>query len=204
MEMQKSNVIFWIKQPSSWLATIATLISLITFFIVYEYKGKLIVTLPDRIGICATGDLSLIVPLSITNTGAPRTVRNVIRITAYIEDIAPLKEYPTKVFVRWRMETKFVPIPGSTSHLHDSIGYVNRVVPFAVHGGISSEKVFNFIQNGTGFEKKIIDNFTIRVRVETDNGTFYSRKSYYNCNHMDISQDLFQYCEMPYEGNENF
>lgn len=202
MKIPLSNFISWFKQPSSWLSIIATLISLITFFIVYEYKGKLIVTLPDRIGVCATGDLSIIVPLSITNTGAPRTVRHIIRITAIMEDIAPLKDNPTKVSVRWRMETKFVPRPGY-SHLDDSIGYVNRVVPFAVHGGTSLEKVFNLIQIGRGFEKKFIDSFTIKVKIETDNGTFYSRKSYYNCYHIDVKEDVFQYCEMPYNDKIN-
>lgn len=198
MKLPQSNFSTWFKQPSSWLSIIATLISLITFFLIYEYKGKLIVTLPDRIGICASGNIAIIVPLAITNTGAPRTVRHIIRITANITDIAPLNDKPTKVSVRWRMECKFVPRPGF-SHLNDSIGYINRVVPFAVPGGTSAEKVFNFIQYDGDFEKDFVDNFTIQVKIETDNGTFYSRKSYYNCNHIDIKMDVFQYCEMPYD-----
>jgi hypothetical protein len=204
MERKKSrsSVIGWFKQPSSLISIISIIISLITFFLVNEYKGKLIIVLPDRIQVSDFKNLSFEVPLVITNTGAPKTAAHVIRITCNLEDIIPLQKKSTNIKLLWRMESKYVPRPGS-DHLHDSLGYVNRVVPFAIHGGNSVEKIYNFRPIGNGFENEFIDKFSLKVYVETDQGAFYSKKTFYNCNNMEGNHPNFQFCYMPFENYDN-
>ena len=137
----------WLYQPSSWISLVAALISVTTFFLVYAYRGEVRVIIPDRIGVALTsGDLSVLMPLTLTNTGAPRTARHIVRISATLEGIAPLQGSPATINVRWRMELKYAK-SNDTNYMHDKLVYVNRAIPFALFGGTSTQRVFELVQD---------------------------------------------------------
>lgn len=194
MNNSSRQVVKWFSQPSSWLSIIAAILSVITFFLVYAYKGDVRVILPDKIGIgLEKGDLSIILPLVLTNTGAPRTVIHIIQITASIEGIAPLQEPPNEVDVRWRAEVKFV---NEEEYMQDHIEPINRAVPFALFGGTSTQRVFELVQIGRGFSKSNIDGFTITVNVITDAGNYNSTASHYDCDHIKMINNSIEYCPL--------
>lgn len=99
----------WLKEPSSWLALVATCISISTFFLVYAFEGELRVILPDRVGIgLDNGYLTTIVPITFTNTGAPRTVRHVRQVKALVEPKVTTNTKNPSITMFSLQEKKFV------------------------------------------------------------------------------------------------
>ena len=188
------NILKWFAQPSSWLSIIAAIVSVTTFILVYTYKGKIEVILPARVGFCLEeGDLSILLPLTLTNTGSPRTVSHIVRITALLEDIAPLNEMPTEINVYWRTVLKY---EAGKDITHDSLKYISRANPFALFGGTSTQNVFELVQFGKGFSKRYIDGFKLTVHVLTNSGTYYSKSEYYQGGHNHLEDNNYSYCTL--------
>lgn len=184
----------WFLQPASYLALIATGISVATFFLVYASPGNLRIILPDRVGVALTqGDISVVIPLTFTNTGAPRTVRHVQRVTASLIEIAPLNEQPTEVHARWRFEYAYGKKEGA-AFAEDKLNYVNRAIPFALFGGTSKQKVFELVQVERGFDKKTVAGFTLRVHAATESETISSDLIRYECQQLGLLDRNYQYC----------
>jgi hypothetical protein len=103
-----SSFFDWLRQPNSLLALAATIISASTFFLVYVREGELAIDLPDRIGIAVNDtDLELVIPIAVTNTGAPIAVKRVRRATA----IATVKEDRAKdqpIELAWLFEKSYM------------------------------------------------------------------------------------------------
>lgn len=222
------SLIKWIKQPTSWLSVIATLISIstivisiATFRLVYADRGEVKVVMPDRVGIklwCRDaelkrpGDADLLIPLTFTNTGAPRTVQHVTRVTAILSNIYPSKVLGNKeVDLGWSYEYMFVSRQqwfqkypnekGRTAEKtgscdrEDYLDYLNRAVPFAIWGGTSAYKLSEFIQIGNGFQQSV-RGFDLVVRAEVDHGSPPSSEIVkYECESDQLKDSKFRYCE---------
>lgn len=200
-EKKLYSFLSWFKQPASVLSLVAAVTSLLTWFWVYANKGEIRIIPPDRVGIAlAGGDLSLIIPLIFTNTGAPRTNQLIRRVTVELDGITPIKQPPISLRLRWRLEVKYIKAK-EDDFLHDRLDYVNRAVPFAVVGGTSTPKLFEFIQVDTGFPKRYVDGFRLTIKTFTESRTFSSATVYYDCRHHDLGADSsvtanYHYCEM--------
>lgn len=194
----------WFRQPSSWLSLVATVISVTTFFLVYAYRGEVRVIVPDEIGVALVdGDLSVLLPLTLTNTGAPRTITHIVRVMATVKEFTSEKKSAATVEVRWRRELKYTKRE-NTPYLDDELEYLNRAVPFALDGGKSTQKVYELIQVGTGF-KRSIGNVSLTVHITTaESGLFASKTAYYDCQRVDKDGELkdlglisrYQYCRL--------
>lgn len=180
----------WFRQPSSWLSLVATVISVTTFFLVYAHKGEVRVVVPDELGVALLdGDLSVLLPLTLTNTGAPRTTTHIARIMATVKETAPTGTSAATVEVRWRRELMYTKIE-NTPYLEDELKYLNRAVPFALNGEQSTQKVYELIQVDTGF-KPSIGNISLTVRVTTaESGLFVSETAYYDCRSEDKDREF--------------
>lgn len=131
----------WLKSLSSWLSFSAIIISLYTFIVVDLNPGRLIVVLPQEIGVMLNydGGIDLLVPTVIYNTGAQRKQRVVLDITADLTDET------NQVFkYRWRDSWDFIgkiefekEYPQNRARLpaDEYIIYDSRRVPFIILGG---------------------------------------------------------------------
>ena len=145
----------WVKQPSAWLSVIAAIISISTliisistFYLVYARKGDVLVILPDKVGVSlSNGDALLLIPLTFTNTGAPRTVNHVTHVTATLRDMKPHEISGNEVDLHWRFELTtignlqyFQKYPEEEKKRKDTktaaddvVQYVGRTFPFALY-----------------------------------------------------------------------
>jgi hypothetical protein len=215
MNKENKKKFSWLKEPSPWtsivsvvISIVAVVISMATFFIVYVYRGTVRVIIPNQVGVTLTdynkddltkGDLSLVVPISLTNYGSPRTVRTVIKITLELSEIEPVDVEPVSISARWRTEFNYIgpkqyykkyfqvlnhynKLPSQNKvnknkllfFLHDRLDYNGRVAPFSIYGGQTKMKVLEFVQHGRVFKKEYIKSFKMRAIVETKSKKFTS------------------------------
>jgi hypothetical protein len=177
----KSAVLKWIKEPSSWLALTASIISIATFFLVYADHGTVDLILPDRVGMkydALSDTAEMLLPLTFTNTGAPRTQRHVLRVTALVSpaqspaagntDPAFAWEYE-KVFIgklEWekRYPDWFDKYPEDRNNA-DFVDYLGRALAFSLHGGESKSKLFNMLQSNGKLSGRSLSDFALTVEA---------------------------------------
>ena len=200
-EDKSQGFVGWLKQPNSLVALSAAIVSLSTFFLVYENPGKLKVVLPVEVGLKLRGEkLELIVPLTLTNTGAPRTSRHVVTLLAELRPQSDQRAEP--LVLQWRSEWKFVGYlefnkryPGKGEPgVEDYIEYVSRAAPFAVVGGQSISKVVVFEQKGGAVDNKVLGEFRLNVTAQTENGRF-KQAAAFSCGMKKIGGGVFDWCE---------
>lgn len=198
----------WFRSPSNWISLIAFLISTVTFFLVYANPGKIRVIPSEAVGIgLYKGYFSLAAPLTLTNTGAPRTVQHITKITAVVNAETSTGVKTAEMY--WLFERSFV---GRREYLakypelkkesdddRDSIDYFkfeNRMAPFALFGGTSESKVFQFGQE-TGSKSPFanLDHFKVTFKVKTESSTYRARDIYYSCQNPDpLSEMSYKWC----------
>jgi hypothetical protein len=190
----------WLKEPPSWLALSAAVVSISTFFLVYANPGKLQVVLPVDVGLRLAGsNLELLASVTLTNTGAPRTRRHVVTLLAELRpqeqpDIQP-------VALRWESEWAFIgylefnkKYPGQgVPAVEDYIEYVSRAAPFAVAGSESITKVMRFRQRSGSTEKRFVGSFQLRVIARTENKEF-TQTAVFRCA-AEIGEAKYDWCE---------
>ena len=204
---EESSLWNWARQPSSWLALIALAMSAATFFLVQASPGDLLVILPDSVGILriaplnagAGQRLSLLLPLTLTNTGAPCTWRHITQVAAELEATEPATQV-LRVNLAWEFEHRFL---GSQQYLEkykkaldegtvDYLDYEGRAFPFALRGGESTARLFQLRGNLEGQQLSRLESFTLLVTVKTTRG--YEREArQFRCNDR-IGAKEFQWC----------
>ncbi|MDD5559962.1 hypothetical protein [Candidatus Methylomirabilis sp.] len=190
----------WLKQPNSWLSLSAAIVSIVTFYLVQASPGKLMVVLPVEVGaIYLRGNLELLVPVTLTNTGAPRTRRHVVTVLA---ELRPQEQAGIKpVVLRWASEKKFMgylafnkEFPGEGEpDVEDYEVYVSRAAPFAVSGGQSITKVMKFKQKAGVLEKSWLKSFELKVIAKTEDNEF-TRTAVFSCA-IEIGEVKTDWCE---------
>jgi hypothetical protein len=187
----------WLQQPNSWLSLSAAILSIITFYLVQANPGTLEVVLPANVGLRLRGDgLELLVPMTLTNTGAPRNHRHVITMVAFLQQ----KEKPV-VPLRWESEWTFLgylefnrKYPGHKEGEHqDYIDYVSRAVPFVLVGGQSLTKLIKFTSRAGVINNNRSNRFELKVVVKTEHKEF-AQTATFMCA-AEISQQRFDWCE---------
>jgi hypothetical protein len=187
----------WLQQPNSWLSLSAAVLSVITFYLVQANPGTLEVVLPANVGLRLRADgLELLVPMTLTNTGAARNHRHIITMVAFLRQ----KEKPI-ASLRWESEWTFLgylefnrKYPGHKEGEHeDYIDYVSRVVPFVLVGGQSLTKLIKFTNRAGEVNKNLFNQFELKVVVKTERKEF-AQTATFMCA-AEISQQRFDWCE---------
>jgi hypothetical protein len=182
----------WLTEPASWLSLSAIVISALTFFLTYAYKGELTLILPDRIGVVGKPGLAVAMPLVFTNSGAARTHRHVVETTADLT-FKPLSEsQPRTLPLLWEYELEFISTlefrhrypeavvegkktsddqktPEGQKTPEDQIVYTNRAFPFHLAGGTSVVKVYRFTPRDNSVSVREIGPLDVTVKVRTVN-----------------------------------
>jgi hypothetical protein len=205
----------WIKQPGSWLSVVAAIISVSTFYLVYAKKGEVRVIMPDKVGVSlSNGSALLLIPVTFTNTGAPRTVNHVTHVTATLRKLDPQEVAGNEVGLHWRFELKTIgkfqylqTYPdrkdeeknkkGDVANNDDYVDYVSRTFPFALYGGTSVNKLFDFVQDAGVFQRSL-RSFELEVRAETDSKAVSSQVVKYFCEGEELRKD-YRYCLRSYQ-----
>jgi hypothetical protein len=204
----------WVKQPNSWLSVIAAIISLSTFYIVELRKGDVQVIMPDKVGVrlSQSGDYAiLLIPLTFTNTGAPRSVNHVTHVTATLRNMDPHEISDNEVEFLWRYEATtvdkfeyFQKHPERRKEWHDVgtmsdiVVYAARTFPFALNGGTSASKLFDFVQRDGGKFQQSLRSFELIVHAMTPSETVSTSKAVrYICEDDKLEAD-FGYCHQAY------
>ena len=197
----------WLKNPSSWLSVIAAVISVATFVLVHADPGDIKVVLPDNVGVKhVDGELLLLVPVTLTNTGAPRTVRHISSMTAHLNEDRKDRGNANTVALRWRTiftllgraeyALKYRIEDKSSLKDQDFLDYDSRANPFALYGGNSTQKTVEFRSRKGAFPGKTIASFTLTVVGATNDGReFPSIATYYHCENIVLGGESFQYCD---------
>jgi hypothetical protein len=196
----------WSRDPTSWLSVIATLVSIITFVLVYAWPGELKVVLPVQVGLKTEGgQLKLLLPVTFTNTGAPSIRRHIVTLRAELHD----REQPhiQPVVLRWESEWRFVGVlefnkkyldqadPG----VEDYIEYVSRAVPFAIAGGQSTSKVMFLKQRPGAVGDSGFRSFELNVIAKTE-GKQFTQAARFNCK-TKAQSARFDWCQKEEEGD---
>jgi hypothetical protein len=197
------------KQPASWFSLIAAILSIIaaitsfiTFWVVQADPGTLKAFLPDRVGLRLfdDGTLQMIVPITITNTGAPRTHRHVTRISALVHAITSNNPQSSDVRLLWSDEDEFLsPEEYKEKHKDAKIGqkdyvdYVTRAFPFHLAGNASQTRIYSVDQKSGRFPRRT-DRFDLTVFLETDSGRFSYKAVYKTPPYLNNSS--FEWAEM--------
>jgi len=195
----------WIKEPTTWLALAATFVSVATFILVYADPGELKLILPDRVGLQYVGPdrkVEMLLPLTFTNTGAPRTWRHILRVTAVLSPQGRVPEGTQNLTLAWEYERAFIgerewlkKHPNENSHTVDYADYVGRAFPFSLAGGVSQSKVFQMLQFDKGaLSERKLDNFTLVVVALQEQGRVEVTKKY-ACRD-EVSSDQFTWCSL--------
>jgi len=194
-----SQLLGWLKQPESWISIVAAIISIVTFFWVYAYQGKLEVTIPSQIGVAKSGydKLQILVPFVFTNTGATRTHRHITNITANIIPLSNNGAELPSALIGWTYEVQFI----STWAYHtkypdqqvnmkqmDKVDYVSRAFPFHLEGGDSVSKVYIFEQKDGTFDSAGVGNFMLVITIWTNKEHFTMKSKYLG--NIEISADF--------------
>lgn len=198
-----SNPLAWFKQPSSWLSLAAAVVSVSTFFLVYANPGRLQIILPEEVGLAFNRDstLTLYVPVTLSNSGAPRTSRHVVKMVAVVEDASPADGVSGHHTLWWRFEHVFV---GKDAYLlkypdkagvgtRDYLDYRGRTFPFAISGGMSIGKIVEFYQP-SGKADSSVNGFGLTLTVHTtDSSTKAS--GWYSCGADPLPTKTIQWCQ---------
>lgn len=199
-EEKAHTFLSWLKQPNSWLSLSAAIVSIGTFYLVQASPGQLMVVLPVEVGaIHPRGNLELLVPLTLTNTGAPRTRRHVVTV---LTELRPQGQEGIKpVVLRWESEKKFMgylefnkEFPGKGKlDVADYEVYVSRAAPFAVSGGQSITKVMKFKKKAGVLEKGWLKAFELKVIAKTEDKEF-TQTAVFKCA-IEIGEVKTDWCE---------
>ena len=198
----------WLRSPSNWISLAAVIISAITFFLVYANPGKILVIPSDTVGIALyKGYFSLAAPLTFTNTGAPRTVQHIIKVTAKVDAKTSTGEKTAEMY--WLFERAFVgrreylakypELKTESDHDPDDMDYFNfenRTAPFALFGGTSESKVLQFGQE-TGSESpfEALEAFEVTFHVTTDSSSYGTGNVHYICqNPRPLREKSYKWC----------
>jgi hypothetical protein len=208
-------LVSWLTQPSSWIALVgvatslaAAFVSGLTFYLVYADPGALQLVLPDRLGIKYVKRhdvVEMLVPLTFTNTGAPRTRRYVVRVTASLSPNAPPPPGTRNPTLEWEYELKFI---GWREWLkkypdfrerdrppEDYVDYVGRAFAFPLAGGASDSKVLHMVQFEGSLSGRTIDDFTLVIVALEDRGRVEARRRY-ACPADVYSGQIFTWCRL--------
>jgi hypothetical protein len=181
----------WLKQPASLLSLTAAVISVSTFVLVYANPGRLEVYLPDQVAVGLNrGQQRLLIPLTLTNTGAARTHRHIIRITALISPGAGDSSSVTIPF-SWLYEVQLLHAEqfrlkyGTNvkvdTGLVDVVDYVNRALALHFPGGSSQLRTYEFVQSDTTRVFTVPSTFELRLNVVTVKGSVSVAARYHRC-----------------------
>ena len=189
----------WFREPSSWLSLFAAVISALTFFLVYANPGKLRLFLADRIAVSEKkGMLSIVAPLTLSNTGAPRTRRHVLSIDANVMPVA--RDSVPTMSMRWEYEVQLVsryefhkryPDAPDTADVVDIIDYVGRAFPFQVVGETATIKVFRFDKVTPPWQYPSDKPVELTLKVQTDRESV-SVVGRYRC--FEAMRSAYQWC----------
>ena len=214
--VKEGQVRIWWREPSSWVAMIGAAISIGTFVLVQANPGSLVVVVPDRVSIRlpapvapqqggtggsseADDTLSLLLPLTLTNTGAPRTWKHVTRVLATLTPSRP--EQPGgPVDLVWEFEHRFVgehqfrkehpDVPVGNA---DYLAYDGRALPFALKGGDTTTKLFELQARRSEGHLSSLATFDLAVAVETSRGRKLKSRRFH-CRA--LSSRDFQWCSI--------
>lgn len=181
----------WIRSPATWLAAIATCVSLATFYLVHANPGEVKYILPDRIGLEVDkpgATVILILPVTFSNSGAPRTFQHVLRVTVQLAPGQKKEASQSDPLLSWKYELSFIhrlqyltkyPNASDTGST-DYLDYIGQAFPFALAGGQSTTKIFEMRQIAGSVENRSINIVTIFVSVQTEKSQSTIR-SVYQC-----------------------
>ena len=217
---KNARVSLWVKQPAVWLPVVASLAAVIisasTYYQVYERQGELRIIMADKVGVTLlkNGSALLLIPLVFTNTGASRSVNHVTHMTATMRSLDPQNLAGSQVEFFWRLERTMI---GKFQYLQkypdraeskkendagsdiDVLDYVGRTFPFALYGGASVNKLFDFVQQTDRFQPTL-RSFELEVRAETDSKPVSSKPVKYVCDEEPkLEVDSFTYCRRLYQ-----
>jgi hypothetical protein len=191
----------WLREPAAWVSLSGAFVSVLTFFLVYANPGKLQVILPVDVGLhLQSGNLEVILALTLTNTGAPRTRRHVITVLTELRPEDQSSFVP--LTMRWESEWTFVgaleffrkyPDEKKRKQTYDYLYYVSRAAPFAVIGGQSITKVMKFTNRERKLQKDVLKRFQLKVLIKTEKEE-YTQTALFECR-TDIGEDQFDWCE---------
>ncbi len=199
-----ASLLKWIREPASWLALAAASVSVATFILVYAYPGELRVVPPDRVGLHYLGSdrrLEMLLPLTFTNTGAPRTWRHVLRVTAVLATDGRRPEGTRDPALAWEYEDAFVgkrewlaKNPGADQGTVDYLTYVGRALPFSLAGGVSQAKLYRLLQYDGTPSGKALEKFTLVISVLQEDGRVEVARKY-ACRE-EVTDDRFTWCPL--------
>jgi hypothetical protein len=208
----KSVVREWFRQPSSWLAIVSAIVavagatfSFATWYFLNLYEGKVAVLLPygrSAVGIGISNesrDLTFILPLTLSNTGAKGTRHFVRYITAIVrseDEAAPFSgtaewTYEDKLVARAEYLKEFPKV--FDTRQHDYVVYVGRAMPFFLGGGESTTKITELDLADT-HPKTIPSAFSLSLVLHTDKGDVLAPPSMYQCRKEAFKTDQIEYC----------
>jgi hypothetical protein len=200
----RKALIGWMKQPNSWLALTASIISFATFYLVYADRGRVELILPDRIGIqydVSSDVVEMLLPLTFTNTGAPRTQRHILRVTALVSPAQPPAPGNTNPSLAWEYEKVFIgevewikKYPDRNSNTRDYVDYLGRAFAFALHGGESKFKLLDMMQSQGKLAGRSLNDFTLTAEVLLDTGSAKAVQRY-SCTDTLVSTS-FKWCKL--------
>jgi hypothetical protein len=192
----------WLKQPASLLSLTAAIISVSTFVLVYANPGRLEVYLPDEVAVGLNrGRDRLLIPLSLTNTGAARTHRQIIRITAQIiPDVGDASSvtipfswaYEVQLMHAEQFRLKYGPKAPVDTGLVDVVDYVNRALALHMPGSSSQLRTYEFVQSDTTPVLTVPSTFELRLNVVTVRGTVSVAARYHGCGRLSAN---YCWCE---------
>ena len=165
----------WFRQPSSWLSLVAVVVSFLSYYMVYEFPGKLIIHLPDRVGVHLEGErVFLVYPITFINTGSSRMHRQILRLTSVLTSAGETVPFAT---IRWAYEKKYV-AAGPNATTLDNLVYENRASPFDLPGGTSVTRIYDFHQHVGNYRKSHLSQFDLLLVVKTDKDSITCRGRY--------------------------
>ncbi|ABQ25937.1 hypothetical protein [Geotalea uraniireducens] len=201
-ESNMQSLFQWLKNPSSILSLIATILSITTFIFVYVDKGKIEILLPHNLGIGITSNtknFDILVSAAYSNTGAPRTRHHIQHITASIKSLG--KTTPLDGEYKWTYEQRFVGADEYLSKhkerkdegLRDYLDYVSRAVPFTLKGGESTAKTIE-LEGAKGTDLLLPSRLQLKLTVHANTGS-YVASAIYVCPAVPPKLKEITYCE---------
>jgi len=165
MDKRSALLTVVISVTSVVISVISFVMAFWTFYFTYWYPGELDFTPPDRIGVSYgllpgynTMGMSIIIPITFTNTGSTRFRSQVYALTADVSTISAPEANQTTFHTRWEYEVSYISSqdyfnkyqdwmklrPKKDLNLIDQLIYQSRAVPFQVTGGAFVSKLYLF------------------------------------------------------------
>lgn len=186
-------IVTWLKDQAWWIGPLAAITSIYTFYLTQLNPGQLELFLPDEIGVAINADrtLTVMLPMTIANTGAGRARRVVSSVTATLTDHGNSDPGRNEHPVHWTHDAIFLgkdqyfakyPDKKATedTSFEDYFDYDRRAVPFLIPGGASVSKVLGLRPRSSN-TVSALNNVTLRVQVDTADGSSYEASAAYNC-----------------------